>query len=90
MTEDEKRSINEENCTCCNKKWDNVKIVQIKETGEWTKRKFMFFPSGWEEAFYVTYQLVCNDCKISIRFTKYIPKKDFKPKCAKEVKQKIE
>ena len=46
------------------------------------------FPYDWEEAFYVTYQLVCRDCKISIPYSKFIPKKDFKPKCANEVKKK--
>ena len=81
----EERALNENNCTCCNKKWFSNKIIKIKETGNWTKRRFLFFPSNWEVIFIVTYQLICKDCKISTPFTKYIPKKDFKPKCENKI-----
>ena len=87
MTENEEKALDENNCPCCNKKWDSNNIIKLKETGNYTKHKLLIFPTNWEEAYYVTYRLLCKDCKISTSFTKYILKKDFKPKCENKVKE---
>ncbi len=81
LKEKEEKHIDEVNCTCCGEKWTSNVIVQLKERGYYKKLGFW----GWTEYFEITYHLVCKRCNISTKWSKWVEKKDFKPKCENKI-----